>query len=62
MVGGLVFSQLLTLYITPVVYTYMDSFQHWIGSFSSKTPPIVSETPAQAPTITPRRPRVASSR
>ena len=31
-VGGLVFSQLLTLYITPVVYTYMDSFQHWLGS------------------------------
>jgi HAE1 family hydrophobic/amphiphilic exporter-1 len=26
-VGGLVFSQALTLYITPVVYTYMDAFQ-----------------------------------
>ncbi len=26
-VGGLLFSQLITLYITPVVYTYMDAWQ-----------------------------------
>jgi HAE1 family hydrophobic/amphiphilic exporter-1 len=29
-VGGLVFSQLVTLYLTPVFYTYMDSFQSWM--------------------------------
>jgi HAE1 family hydrophobic/amphiphilic exporter-1 len=30
-VGGLVVSQLITLYITPVYYIYLDSFQHWLG-------------------------------
>jgi len=29
-VGGLVFSQLVTLYLTPVFYTYMDTFQGWM--------------------------------
>jgi HAE1 family hydrophobic/amphiphilic exporter-1 len=31
-VGGLLFSQVLTLFITPVFYTYMDSFHNWILS------------------------------
>jgi HAE1 family hydrophobic/amphiphilic exporter-1 len=29
-VGGLIFSQLVTLYLTPVVYTYMAQFQTWL--------------------------------
>ena len=33
-VGGLVLSQFLTLYITPVVYIYMDAFQSWLGRLS----------------------------
>lgn len=31
--GGLVFSQLLTLYTTPVVYVYLDRFGSWVKSF-----------------------------
>lgn len=29
-VGGLIFSQMLTLYTTPVVYLYMDRFRLWV--------------------------------
>ncbi|HEY7287354.1 MAG TPA: efflux RND transporter permease subunit [Vicinamibacterales bacterium] len=31
-VGGLLFSQLVTLYLTPVVYTYMAQLQEWLKS------------------------------
>jgi HAE1 family hydrophobic/amphiphilic exporter-1 len=31
-VGGLLLSQLLTLYITPVLYVYLDNFGQWIGN------------------------------
>ena len=30
-VGGLAFSQIVTLYVTPVFYTYLDEFQVWLG-------------------------------
>ncbi len=30
-VGGLIFSQMLTLYTTPVVYLYLDRFRLWIA-------------------------------
>ncbi len=31
-VGGLVFSQMLTLYITPVYYVYLDKVEQWLKS------------------------------
>src|SRR5206468_1872435 len=30
-VGGLAFSQIITLYVTPVVYTYLDALQQRFG-------------------------------
>jgi HAE1 family hydrophobic/amphiphilic exporter-1 len=37
-VGGLMFSQLVTLYLTPVVYTYMAALQSKLGRRSKKAP------------------------
>ncbi len=31
-VGGLLFSQMLTLYVTPVFYVFMEEFREWIGA------------------------------
>jgi hydrophobic/amphiphilic exporter-1 (mainly G- bacteria), HAE1 family len=48
-VGGLLFSQLVTLYLTPVFYTYMASMQAWLTK-SRKKPVRSSEvSPAETP-------------
>jgi HAE1 family hydrophobic/amphiphilic exporter-1 len=49
-VGGLVFSQIITLYITPVIYTYFDALQARLGRRKAKEPVRVPpEEPAPAP-------------
>ena len=37
-VGGLFVSQIVTLYVTPVIYTYLDSFQAWLGRRVTRQP------------------------
>jgi hydrophobic/amphiphilic exporter-1 (mainly G- bacteria), HAE1 family len=41
-VGGLVVSQLLTLYITPVLYLYLEQFQLWLRGAKRVREPSVS--------------------
>ena len=36
-VGGLIVSQLLTLYSTPVIYVYLDGFRSWVVRMRNKT-------------------------
>lgn len=38
MVGGLLVSQVLTLYLTPVVYPYFDHLQRWLRKNFSLLP------------------------
>jgi multidrug efflux pump len=46
-VGGLVLSQALTLYSTPVIYLYMDRFRLWSQRRRSGTAPPAPETRLQ---------------
>jgi lipopolysaccharide export system protein LptC len=43
-VGGLIVSQALTLFTTPVVYLYLDRLQTWIQRTRARS---VSPAPAQ---------------
>ena len=38
-VGGLLFSQLFTLYLTPVFYVYMDSLSRWVAQRRARSEP-----------------------
>jgi HAE1 family hydrophobic/amphiphilic exporter-1 len=44
-VGGLFVSQIVTLFVTPVIYTYLDSFQAWLGRRVTRrrAAPVVAE-------------------
>jgi multidrug efflux pump subunit AcrB len=42
MVGGLVVSQLLTLFTTPVVYIYMDRLSRWAGRMRTRSPSLAA--------------------
>ena len=44
-VGGLAFSQLVTLYVTPVFYTYLDELQSWFGQLRKAKPGVVVADP-----------------
>ena len=38
MVGGLIVSQALTLFTTPVIYLYLDRLSHWLSGSAKRAP------------------------
>jgi multidrug efflux pump len=47
-VGGLIVSQVLTLYTTPVIYLYLDQLQHWLAPRRSRMPALAAKMGAEA--------------
>jgi HAE1 family hydrophobic/amphiphilic exporter-1 len=52
MFGGLVFSQALTLFTTPVIYLYLDRLSHWLSGGSGRAkPPAGGRKPPAEPEL-----------
>ncbi len=52
-VGGLIVSQVLTLYTTPVMYLYLERFGHWCSNLWTRLYP---HTPEEPPAAAPAQP------
>jgi hydrophobic/amphiphilic exporter-1 (mainly G- bacteria), HAE1 family len=46
-VGGLLVSQTLTLYVTPIFYIYMEQFQEWLARRKGAKQPVLSSVAAE---------------
>lgn len=53
-VGGLLISQLITLYITPVIYVYLDRLQHWKDRRKPQVPEELDEAKQREPVLSER--------
>ena len=47
MVGGLIVSQALTLFTTPIIYLYLDRLSHWLSGGSGKAQPPKPKNPVE---------------
>jgi multidrug efflux pump subunit AcrB len=46
-VGGLIVSQTLTLYVTPIYYVYLEQFQEWLARRQASRRPGLEAAPAE---------------
>ena len=58
MVGGLIVSQALTLFTTPVIYLYLDRLSHWLSGGKAKVKRAAAEAQPE-PAWVPEKARAA---